>query len=734
MPAEESTESATDGTDSQIVTGGNSEKPDKTPENDSTARELEISGSGEKSMNNSVLNQENMNGVEHSIQNERIATDSENVNETADIAPHSMNLSNADPASYIHSDYIIAMSLQEEENRNMRPICKPQVDSMEEPIDCLEAEENSFRDCYNLYKKCQMLRPGVPVPRPMSLLNVSVLQFIRGYYKVLKGHVFAIPETPDSTVPESPDNIKSAERDDDDVFLPDDDFEEVKPMSAFNEFVLAAKGRIDRVSRHPLFPQVNGNSPADDGYSAPKRRRLIEDDDEEEESMRYLDPSEHPVDTIELDDITEDEALARAIYASGKFYEKENRSRAPEDDGFEAPDEDLLQEVTSQENTASPETAPSSSEDSSPMVDEETQSSIDKITYYLVQLDALKNASASESASNKPNIPWKDPENMEPLNDIPIAETIKMPREYVQKIAEAQVAAVKNKSLPVTNITPRPKKSFNFRKIMHEPEFLQIARSTDFSSVVVPELLMNTKFEVYIRFPLLERPEYVQSVLNHFGFSAYNGRLIKSMPQSIKDMTVAEFYKDAIYTWIGLHLDERTADEPLTEQDRQIHKERFYEYVKCRKNMLVRHVRNHQQKKLMKAQIDNVCNILRERSIIELDIIESRFYMDRHLRTPAPLLQENGFLINNNRRSNETQRTQNENFLSKSNGVAAQNEHQPVSRSDVQRVFGVGVCTNQSNKPCADAAGEALLEKTSKEQDVETPAEKMKDDKDGCDK
>lgn len=72
-----------------------------------------------------------------------------------------------------------------------------------------------------------MLRPGVPVPRPMSLLNVSVLQFIRGYYKVLKGHVFAIPETPDSTVPESPDNIKSAERDDDDVFLPDDDFEEV---------------------------------------------------------------------------------------------------------------------------------------------------------------------------------------------------------------------------------------------------------------------------------------------------------------------------------------------------------------------------------------------------------------------------------------------------------------------------------------------------------------------------
>lgn len=128
------------------------------------------------------------------------------------------------------------------------------------------------------------------------------------------------------------------------------------------------------------------------------------------------------------------------------------------------------------------------------------------------------------------------------------------------------------------------------------------------------------------------------------------------------------------------------------------------------------------------------CKFLGERSIIELDIIESRFYMDRHLRTPAPLLQENGFLINNNRRSNETQRTQNENFLSKSNGVAAQNEHQPVSRSDVQRVFGVGVCTNQSNKPCADAAGEALLEKTSKEQDVETPAEKMKDDKDGCDK
>lgn len=163
MPAEESTESATDGTDSQIVTGGNSEKPDKTPENDSTARELEISGSGEKSMNNSVLNQENMNGVEHSIQNERIATDSENVNgnysfllqfitkqifsETADIAPHSMNLSNADPASYIHSDYIIAMSLQEEENRNMRPICKPQVDSMEEPIG--EQKKNSFNQCAN---------------------------------------------------------------------------------------------------------------------------------------------------------------------------------------------------------------------------------------------------------------------------------------------------------------------------------------------------------------------------------------------------------------------------------------------------------------------------------------------------------------------------------------------------------------------------------------------------------
>ncbi|CAI2357963.1 unnamed protein product [Caenorhabditis sp. 36 PRJEB53466] len=235
-----------------------------------------------------------------------------------------------------------------------------------------------------------------------------------------------------------------------------------------------------------------------------------------------------------------------------------------------------------------------------------------------------------EVASDWPLIHWYDPDEMPPIENIPDIELAKIPPAFVNEMINARIEAEYRRSNPEPQ---KPKHTVTYEAIMdtekeqHEKEFMRLVRSYIPSPTKVPEEIMSTKFEAYIRFPFFERPEFVDQVLTALLVPKGNSRVIPNMPQRIKKMSLGEFFKLGAQIWLGFdEINERVL-EPITrlEQDKSI--ERFKDAVMRRLYKSTASPRGNGN--LVDTLVDEHIEQLNQQHVTAEDIMEMKVYKQK---------------------------------------------------------------------------------------------------------
>ncbi|KAF1748897.1 hypothetical protein GCK72_025364 [Caenorhabditis remanei] len=180
----------------------------------------------------------------------------------------------------------------------------------------------------------------------------------------------------------------------------------------------------------------------------------------------------------------------------------------------------------------------------------------------------ISSTTLSVSDPRHPIIKWDDPEKMPPLETIPEEELNKMPEDYIEaiKIEQSIEREPEEQEEPKEN-QENDEEAERIRIMIND--YLLIIRSYICPSSVVPNVVFNTRFEVYIRFPFLQRPLYVQNVLAALLIPDNRGDILPRMPQHIRDMTVDQFFKYAANMAMGLRLQDKRFSRVIPDADLQ---------------------------------------------------------------------------------------------------------------------------------------------------------------------
>lgn len=277
-----------------------------------------------------------------------------------------------------------------------------------------------------------------------------------------------------------------------------------------------------------------------------------------------------------------------------------------------------------------------------------TQSFYAVETFVEMEEPEISSSTIISADSKWPLCKWLDPENMPELETIDPIERRKMPLTYVKQI---KMEHEKKKRMEESSPLAAKKEDFQLdfereaelEKKLLEDKFMEIARSHITAPCIVPVEIADTRFEVYLRFSFLPRPIFVHHVLRALNTPEINGSWddrLEGTPPNIREMSVGEFFKYAVYTWFGLKLDSSATDNSLNDLQIEVARDRFFEKVKtrleeeallqedeeerkCAESMVVSHVHACTRTDVNRDDI-------KEMQVFKKKAMEKRQVLDRH--------------------------------------------------------------------------------------------------------
>uniref|UniRef100_A0A1I7TNE3 BTB domain-containing protein n=1 Tax=Caenorhabditis tropicalis TaxID=1561998 RepID=A0A1I7TNE3_9PELO len=564
--------------------------------------------------------------------------------------------------SYIDEDYEFAKMLQEEENRksynyNYVPSTsfqstsshifpqQPLSPKYSEVVEIVEIEDDPalVDKAHRLYRLCQKKFPMESYPQPFKVAGFDAEQLCNGYRQVLRGKCFPyeghVPPVPPGS-PKAPEQafvpsvtapfriVVNADQQD----LPE--IEKNKP-SAFQKLVFSANTRIKNIPKlfdTPSMPTSSSCAPQtedyfDDSQPGPSNRRPISQQiyEDEEEDLRL--------------------ALELSRQEHQEFLRRQNGIR--DDPGASTSDDSCFRSpaaprkrrmVPLGEHESSPPPARRSAHQPSFFAVE---------TIYDMDEPEISSTSSSSEAS-WPLIQWLDPENMPPLASIDKTERRKMPLSYQMMIDSERVARIHREEVPQSPKHPIQlaiEREEEAEKNVLEKSFIKYARSNITSPNIVPNVVSNTRFEVHIRFPFFPRPSYVRDVLAALHISGNESDLenIVMMPREIRQMSVGEFFKHAVYTMLGLKLDGSLANQSLSDPHLELAKHLYFDSVAARLHEAASKIGEDEERKFAKSMAVSYHHALGRQDVNRDDIREMQHNFvkkEKKIAVPRTITQE----------------------------------------------------------------------------------------------
>ncbi|CAO4386713.1 unnamed protein product [Caenorhabditis nigoni] len=394
-----------------------------------------------------------------------------------------------------------------------------------------------------LFHRCINERQNVYVPAPMGLIGFNVNYYIDGYMEVLNGNQFPL----DPVIHEPIRNTTPTPGCDDVVGTPakhsPDDLHE---------------GQTIEVGEYVTVPAESSEKQQDENQPGPSNRpvnlpRFARSFKEEQEEIR------------------------RAIRLSMQEYCRGNNSSLndeydPEDlwagspQRNSSPNNAYFPDPNVPSTSAAWDTQPSCSSKSSsrdcepstssawyknqpstsgppvyrptPIRSAQMDDDVFEETVYEIEEAEISSTIITDADRVEPKAMWRDPEHMPEIKLIEEEELKKMPEDYIREIRKEHTEG-KNTAEPYP--TER------------ETEYMQLIRSYFTCPCVVPKTVVGTRFEVYIRFPFLQRPLFVQNVIAALHAPDNNGDILPQIPEFIREMSVPQFFKYAAIIYMGLN-------------------------------------------------------------------------------------------------------------------------------------------------------------------------------------
>ncbi|UMM43371.1 hypothetical protein L5515_018887 [Caenorhabditis briggsae] len=452
------------------------------------------------------------------------------------------------------ADFRLATRLQEEDDKVAREEAKKRYEQQALTIlkrrnaihPLLEKEVPTACEidkAEKLFSRCITERQSVYVPAPMGLIGYNINYYIDGYMEVLNGNQFPL----DPVINEPIRNTTHTPGYDDVVDTPvkdsSDNLHEGQNIEV-GEYVTVSAESSD---------QQGGNQPGPSNrpVNLPRFARTFKEEQEEIRRAIRLSMQEY--------------CKGNSSSMNDEYDPEENlwpgspqRNSSPNDAYFPDPNVpstsaawDAQPSSSSKSSSRDCELSTSSAwyknqpSTSGPPVyrparlrSSEMDDEVFEETVYEIDEADISSTITTDADRVEPKAMWKDPEHMPEIKLIEREELKKMPEDYISEIRKEHTEGN-------NTFQPYPTEM--------ETEYMQLIRSYFTCPCVVPKNVVGTRFEVYIRFPFLQRPLYVQNVIAALRAPDNNGDILPQMPEFIREMSVPQFFKYAAIIYMGLN-------------------------------------------------------------------------------------------------------------------------------------------------------------------------------------